>query len=266
MQNRFDETRNEWSVRETRQSEQIRTVKEEHYALQAEKIAIGTKLQMAGIRVEELESEVQHLRNQLEDSRHQQRLQLLEFGTPSREGAPSSEILSEDAQSVRNTDELDILKNAFGDEDSSASANALELNFLKQRPENSRIALTGSVDTHINFNYSKYYEENLRQIKSSMIGNTTAVNNPPNHQFFPSVKLKSSGIQSEQRPSSVMRRTAESPKQGLTFSNPPNIPKSPKLFPPDVVVTEPKVSTPNKRSTPAQSRHPSVYITNAMST
>jgi len=45
---------------------------------------------MANIKIDELESEVNHLRNEVEEARHQQRLQLFEFGTPSREGHLSS--------------------------------------------------------------------------------------------------------------------------------------------------------------------------------
>lgn len=66
-------------------------------------------------------------------------------------------------------------------------------NFSKQQVIYHNRQGLGTADPHINFNYSKYYEENVRQIKSSMVSNSSKVNHS-NSPHFSKLQLKNSGI------------------------------------------------------------------------
>jgi hypothetical protein len=53
------------------------------------------------------------------------------------------------------------------------------------------LTISSPVDTHVNFNYSRYYEENIKQIKNSMLSNPSKSrgSSPPQHKPFRFSKL-----------------------------------------------------------------------------
>jgi hypothetical protein len=53
-QNKLEQYRNEHGGRELRVNDQVKSLKDENYALQTEKINLATKLQMSDIKIDEL--------------------------------------------------------------------------------------------------------------------------------------------------------------------------------------------------------------------
>ena len=127
------------------------------------------------------------MKNEVENARHQQRLSLFEFGTPNHDSSRSSNLenscnKSQISHADRSEDgdirpEMEqILRRVDADIETAAYDQKTEqkptYNFAKQTIYRSDVQLSpiGAINPHVNFNYSKYYEENVKQIKSSMTG------------------------------------------------------------------------------------------------